>query len=150
MFCIQKCDLGSFILSYRLAFVTFCIQNNQNREGKSRLIRESNMPHREGAWRPAPTFGPLAGLKVVDLTHVMAGPTCTLMLADMGADVIKVEKKPDGDDTRRSVPPTIGDEGAAFLMMNPNKRGIVLDLKTPGGAELLRRLARSAGVVVEA
>src|SRR4051812_30867395 len=94
-------------------------------------------------------MGPLSGLKVVDLTHVMAGPTCTLMLADMGADVIKVEKKPDGDDTRRSVPPKIGDEAASFLMMNRNKRGIVLDLKTPGGAEILRRLARAADVLVE-
>ena len=53
----------------------------------------------------APVSGPLAGLKVVDLTHVMAGPTCTLMLADMGAEVVKVEKKPDGDDTRRMIPP---------------------------------------------
>ncbi len=77
--------------------------------------------------------GPLAGLKVVDLTHVMAGPTCTLMLADMGADVIKIEKSPNGDDTRHSVPPKIGDEAASFLMMNRNKRGIVLDLKTDGG-----------------
>jgi crotonobetainyl-CoA:carnitine CoA-transferase CaiB-like acyl-CoA transferase len=94
-------------------------------------------------------MGPLSGLKVLDLTHVMAGPTCTLMLADMGAEVIKVEKKPDGDDTRRTVPPRIGDEAAAFLMMNRNKRGIVLDLKTKGGAEILRRLARSADILVE-
>ena len=73
-------------------------------------------------------MGPLAGLKVLDLTHVMAGPTCTLMLADMGADVIKVEKKPDGDDTRRMIPPSVGSEAASFLMMNRNKRGIALDL----------------------
>ena len=94
-------------------------------------------------------MGPLKGLKVLDLTHVMAGPTCTLMLADMGAEVIKVEKQPDGDDTRRSVPPKIGDQAASFLMMNRNKRGIALDLKTPGGAEALRRLARQADVLVE-
>jgi crotonobetainyl-CoA:carnitine CoA-transferase CaiB-like acyl-CoA transferase len=94
-------------------------------------------------------MGPLSGLKVLDLTHVMAGPTCTLMLADMGADVIKVEKKPDGDDTRRTVPPKIGDEAAAFLMMNRNKRGIVLDLKTPSGIQILRRLAQRADVLVE-
>src|SRR3954463_6213293 len=94
-------------------------------------------------------MGPLSGLKVLDLTHVMAGPTCTLMLADMGADVIKVEKKPGGDETRRMVPPKIGDEAAPYLMMNRNKRGIALDLKTPGGAEILRRLARAADVMVE-
>src|SRR6476660_8976261 len=93
--------------------------------------------------------GPLAGLKVIDLTHVMAGPTCTLMLADMGADVIKIEKSPNGDDTRHSVPPKIGDEAASFLMMNRNKRGIVLDLKTPGGTKVLRRLIAKADVLVE-
>jgi crotonobetainyl-CoA:carnitine CoA-transferase CaiB-like acyl-CoA transferase len=94
-------------------------------------------------------MGPLAGLKVIDLTHVMAGPTCTLMLADMGADVIKVEKIPGGDDTRRSVPPTIAGEAAAFMMMNRNKRGVALDLKTAGGRRVLARLLEDADVVVE-
>jgi len=94
-------------------------------------------------------MGPLNGMKVLDLTHVMAGPTCTLMLADMGADVIKVEKRPDGDDTRRMIPPNIGDQAASFLMMNRNKRGLALDLKTSGGAEILRRLALKADVLVE-
>ena len=94
-------------------------------------------------------MGPLTGMKVIDLTHVMAGPTCTLMLADMGADVIKVEKTPDGDDTRRSVPPVVGDEAAAFMMMNRNKRGIALNLKTSGGRNVLQRLLAGADVVVE-
>src|SRR6266851_3445112 len=94
-------------------------------------------------------MGPLTGLKVVDLTHVMAGPTCTLMLADMGAEVIKIEKIPAGDDTRYMVPPRIGDEAASFLMMNRNKKGIALDLKTPGGAKVLRRLIGSADLLVE-
>src|SRR5258708_6259144 len=94
-------------------------------------------------------MGPLTGLKVIDLTHIMAGPTCTLMLADMGADVIKVEKMPQGDDTRRMIPPKIGDEAASFLMMNRNKRGIVIDLKTAKGGEILRRLVKSADVLVE-
>ena len=94
-------------------------------------------------------MGPLSGLKVVDLTHVMAGPTCTLMLADMGAEVIKIEKIPAGDDTRYMVPPRIGDEAASFLMMNRNKKGIALDLKKPGGAKVLRRLLASADVLVE-
>jgi len=95
------------------------------------------------------TKGPLTGLKVIDLTHVMAGPTCTLMLADMGADVIKIEKTPHGDDSRHSVPPKIGDEAASFLMMNRNKRGMALDLKTDGGKTVLRRMLRSADVRVE-
>ena len=94
-------------------------------------------------------MGPLSGMKVLDLTHVMAGPTCTMMLADMGADVIKVEKQPDGDDSRRMTPPKVGDEAASFLMMNRNKRGIALDLKTPGGATILRRLALESDVLVE-
>src|SRR5258708_25548958 len=94
-------------------------------------------------------MGSLSGLKVVDLTHVMAGPTCTLMLADMGAEVIKIEKIPAGDDTRYMVPPKIGDVAASFLMMNRNKKGIALDLKTPGGAKVLRRLIGSADVLVE-
>src|SRR3982074_985291 len=95
------------------------------------------------------TMGPLSGLKVVDLTHVMAGPTCTLMLADMGAEVIKIEKIPAGGDHRHINPPKIGDEAASFLMMNRNKKGIALDLKKPGGAKVLRRLIASADVLVE-
>jgi len=91
----------------------------------------------------------LAGIKVVDLTHIMAGPTCTLMLADMGAEVVKVEKIPGGDDSRRTVPPKVGEEAASFLMMNRNKRGIALDLRSEGGKEVLRRLLRDADVVVE-
>lgn len=93
--------------------------------------------------------GPLKGVRVVDLTHVMAGPTCTLMLADMGADVIKVEKVPDGDDTRRSLPPAVGEEAAAFMMMNRNKRGIAINLKIEGGRTVLSRLLEDADVVVE-
>jgi crotonobetainyl-CoA:carnitine CoA-transferase CaiB-like acyl-CoA transferase len=91
----------------------------------------------------------LAGLKVIDLTHIMAGPTCTLMLADMGADVIKVEKVPGGDDTRRSIPPSIGEESAAFMMMNRSKRAIAIDLRQETGKAVLRRLLADADVLVE-
>ncbi|MBK0400311.1 CoA transferase [Limibaculum sp. M0105] len=93
-------------------------------------------------------MGPLEGCRVVELAHVMAGPVCGLMLADMGADVIKLEK-PNGDDTRRMVPPTVNGESAAFLMMNRGKRGVALDLKAPEAAEALRRLLRDADVVIE-
>ncbi|EDM72800.1 hypothetical protein RAZWK3B_01230 [Roseobacter sp. AzwK-3b] len=92
--------------------------------------------------------GPLAGMKVVELAHIMAGPVCGLMLADMGADVIKVEK-PDGDDSRRFVPPAINGESAAYMMMNRNKRGIALNLKEPEAVTALRRLLEEADVVIE-
>lgn len=93
--------------------------------------------------------GPLSGLKVIELCHVMAGPVCGLMLADMGADVIKVEKMPGGDDLRRTVPPKIGDEAASFMMMNRNKRGIAVNLKTDAGKKIVKRLLRDADVVME-
>ena len=93
--------------------------------------------------------GPLAGMRVLELAHVMAGPTCGLMLADLGADVIKVERVPGGDDTRGSVPPEVGGESAAFLMMNRNKRGIALDLKHPSAREILLRLVRKTDVLIE-
>ena len=96
---------------------------------------------------PAAT-GPLAGMKVIELAHIMAGPVCGLMLADMGADVIKVEK-PDGDDSRRFVPPAINGESAAYMMMNRNKRGIALNLKQPDAVTALRRLLETADVVIE-
>jgi crotonobetainyl-CoA:carnitine CoA-transferase CaiB-like acyl-CoA transferase len=93
--------------------------------------------------------GPLDGLKVIDLSHIMAGPACSMLLADMGADVIKVEKIPGGDDARRMVPPTVADESAAFLIMNRNKRGIALNLKTGAGRGVLARLLKDADVLIE-
>jgi len=92
--------------------------------------------------------GPLTGCRVVELAHIMAGPVCGMMLADMGAEVIKVEKLA-GDDTRRMLPPDIKGESAAFMMMNRNKRGIALDLKHPDGKEALLRLLDRADVVIE-
>ena len=94
-------------------------------------------------------MGPLSDVRVIELAHIMAGPCCGLMLADMGADVIKLEKAPAGDDSRRFLPPDIGGESAAFLMMNRNKRGIVVDLKTAGGKQVARRLFAEADVVIE-
>lgn len=94
-------------------------------------------------------FGPLAGMKVVELAHIMAGPVCGLMLADLGADVIKVEKIPGGDDSRRFLPPDMDGESAAYLMMNRNKRGIALNLKTDGGKRVLKKLLTDADAVTE-
>lgn len=93
--------------------------------------------------------GPLSGLRVVELSHVMAGPACGLMLADMGAEVIKVEKVPGGDDSRRMIPPLQGGEATAFMMMNRNKRGLALDLKHPDGKAALHRLLDTADVLIE-
>lgn len=92
---------------------------------------------------------PLEGMVVLDASQIMAGPFCTLLLADMGADVIKVERPDGGDDTRRMGPPFVTGESAAFLAMNRNKRSLALDLKTEEGTELFRRLARRADVLVE-
>jgi crotonobetainyl-CoA:carnitine CoA-transferase CaiB-like acyl-CoA transferase len=92
--------------------------------------------------------GPLTGCRVIELAHIMAGPVAGLMLADMGADVIKVEK-PNGDDTRRMVPPEVNGESAAFMMMNRNKRGVVLDLKKEACRDALLRLLERADVVIE-
>ena len=92
---------------------------------------------------------PLAGVKVMDLTQIMAGPYCTMMLADMGADVLKVEKPNGGDDTRRMGPPFIEGESAAFLGINRNKRSIVIDLRSDDGREIARRMARASDVLVQ-
>lgn len=96
-----------------------------------------------------PRSGPLSGMRVIELAHIMAGPACGLLLADMGADVIKVEKTGTGDDSRRFLPPDIAGESAAFMMMNRNKRGIALDLKHEDGKRVLKKLLESADVVIE-
>jgi len=97
--------------------------------------------------RPHP--GPLAGLRVLELAQIMAGPTCGMMLADMGADVIKVEKLPGGDDARGYREPRINGVSAPFLMLNRNKRGMALDLKHAKGREVLLRMVRSTDVLTE-
>ena len=94
-------------------------------------------------------MGPLSGLKVLELAHIMSGPTAGMLLADMGADVIKVEKVPGGDDARRFVPPEVNGEACAFMMMNRNKRGIALDLRHPAAKAALRRVIAKVDVVIE-
>jgi crotonobetainyl-CoA:carnitine CoA-transferase CaiB-like acyl-CoA transferase len=94
-------------------------------------------------------MGPLAGVKVLELAHIMSGPTAGMLLADLGADVIKVERVPDGDDTRRFAPPTVNGESSAFMMMNRNKRGIALDLKQPAAKAALLRMVERSDVVIE-
>ena len=96
-----------------------------------------------------PRTGPLAGLRVLELTQIMSGPTCGMLLADMGADVIKVEKLPGGDDARGYRDPLVNGVSAPFMMMNRNKRGIAVNLKHARGRDLLLRLAEDADVLVE-
>ena len=92
---------------------------------------------------------PLAGVRVLDLSRVLAGPLATMTLGDLGADVVKVERPGEGDDTRHWGPPFAGDDAAYFLSLNRNKRSVAIDLKTTQGAEAVRRLAGEVDVVIE-
>ena len=93
--------------------------------------------------------GPLAGLRVLELCQIMSGPTCGQLLADMGADVIKVEKLPGGDDARGYRDPLVNGVSAPFMMMNRNKRGIAINLKHEEGKAVLKRMVQQADVLVE-
>jgi len=93
--------------------------------------------------------GPLAGMRVLELAQIMAGPTCGMMLADMGADVIKVEKLPGGDDSRSYREPRVNGVSAPFMILNRNKRGIALNLKHAHGKEILLRMVKEADVLTE-
>ncbi|HXQ68530.1 MAG TPA: CoA transferase [Alphaproteobacteria bacterium] len=92
--------------------------------------------------------GALEGLRVLDLTQHLSGPYCAMVLADQGADVIKIEKPGKGDDARE-MPPFVGGEGAPFMLWNRNKRSVVLDLKTAEGVATLDKLAAGADVLIE-
>ncbi|MFZ7942333.1 MULTISPECIES: CaiB/BaiF CoA transferase family protein [Bacillaceae] len=93
--------------------------------------------------------GPLHGIKVIDLSRVLAGPYCTMMLGDMGAEVIKIESVDSGDETRGWGPPFVEGESAYYLCANRNKQGITLNLKSPQGKEILQKLLVDADVVVQ-
>jgi crotonobetainyl-CoA:carnitine CoA-transferase CaiB-like acyl-CoA transferase len=93
--------------------------------------------------------GPLAGMRVLELAQIMAGPTAGMMLADLGADVIKVEKLPGGDDARDYRDPVINGVSAPFMMLNRGKRGIALNLKHARGRDILLRLVKDADVLTE-
>ena len=95
------------------------------------------------------TAPPLDGIRVVDLSRVLAGPYCTMMLADLGADVVKVERPGEGDETRTWGPPYAGEEAAYFLAVNRGKRSLAVDLKHPQGRALVLDLCARADVVLE-
>ena len=96
-----------------------------------------------------PTRLPLSGIRVADFSRVLAGPLATMLLADLGADVIKIERPETGDDTRGWGPPFIGGDAAYFLSLNRNKRSVTLDLSSDEGRSAARRLALTSDVVVE-
>ena len=91
----------------------------------------------------------LKGIRVLEISQIMAGPTCGLLLADLGAEVIKIEKTPTGDDTRNFLPPDINGEAAAFMMMNRNKKGIALNLKDKDGIKIFKEMVKNSDVVLE-
>ena len=93
--------------------------------------------------------GPLTGMRVMDFTRALAGPHCTLLLADMGAEVIKIERVNGGDEVRRMGPPFINGESAAFMASNRNKKSLTVNLKDPRGQDICKRLATWADVLVE-
>src|ERR1051326_7596515 len=93
--------------------------------------------------------GALAGIRIVDLTRILAGPLCAMMLGDMGADIVKVEPPGSGDDTRTWGPPFAGGEAARFLGINRNKRPLTLTPAAPAGQAVLRQLLERADVVID-
>merc|ERR1712137_1040371 len=92
---------------------------------------------------------PLAGIRVVDFSRVLAGPYCTMAMADMGAEVIKIERPGSGDDTRSWGPPFIEGESTYFMSVNRNKKSLSLDLKKPESHDVIKRLIKKSDVVVE-
>src|SRR5687767_2254404 len=112
------------------------------------VILTPNLRIRLVAWGMR-AAGPLTGLTVLDLTRVLSGPYCTMLLGDMGARVIKVEQPGRGDDTRAWGPPFVESESSYFLGVNCNKESVTLDFKTPEGRDILDRLISRADVMVE-
>ena len=100
--------------------------------------------------------GPLKGLRILDMSRILAGPTCTQMLGDLGADVIKIERPGAGDDTRKWGPPYVKDadgndtsESAYYLCANRNKRSLTVDITKPEGQQIIRKLAAKCDVLIE-
>jgi crotonobetainyl-CoA:carnitine CoA-transferase CaiB-like acyl-CoA transferase len=125
--------------------------NGPNRlvpQGRTGTLQRVNAWERSGIDAPAAP-APLAGIRVLDLTRVLAGPLATMTLGDLGAEVIKVERPGEGDDTRHWGPPFAGQDAAYFLSLNRNKRSVTIDLKSAEGAQAVRDLANEADVLIE-
>jgi crotonobetainyl-CoA:carnitine CoA-transferase CaiB-like acyl-CoA transferase len=98
---------------------------------------------------PAPSVRPLQGIRVLDLSRVVSGPFCTMLLGDLGAEVIKIEEPSNGDDSRAFGPPFVAGESAYFLSVNRNKQSCCIDLKSPAGSGLVLAMAREADVLID-
>jgi len=116
---------------------------------RSRQVGIELTDHHTGELALKDMTQPLAGIQVLDLSRVLAGPYCTMMLADLGADVIKVERPGMGDDTRQWGPPWLGGEAAYYLSVNRGKKSVTIDLQKERGREIVRQLASQADVLVE-
>lgn len=121
-------------------FGDFPLRYSLRRHRFTQLV--SNMPGEQGIL-------PLNGMVVLDLTQILAGPVCTMVLADMGANVVKLEKPNGGDDNRHSGPPLVGEAPAGFMAVNRNKRSMVIDLRQEAGRTVFERMLQQADVVVE-
>src|SRR5215469_13109854 len=95
------------------------------------------------------TCAPLEGVRVLDLTHAVTGPFCTMLLGDLGARIIKIEEPGNGDETRQWGPPFVEGESAYFLALNRNKESVVLDFREEGDVAALRQLASQSDVVIQ-
>lgn len=115
----------------------------------SRILRASLSAPGSGSSANVASLGPLHGIKILDLTRVLAGPFATQILGDMGADIVKIEAPHGGDETRQWGPPFCGGESAYFLGLNRNKRSVGVNLKSFVGAELVRTMALKADVMIE-
>src|SRR5262245_6271528 len=92
---------------------------------------------------------PLSGIRILDLSRVVSGPFCTMLLGDLGAQVIKIEEPRSGDESRHFGPPFVAGESAYYLSVNRNKESVTLDLKTDDGKRALTELARASDVLIE-
>ncbi|KAM4028057.1 succinyl-CoA:glutarate CoA-transferase [Anomaloglossus baeobatrachus] len=120
--------------------------------GSSLYSRHPACTQLRGHCQPATDSGtirPLDGVKILDLTRVLAGPFATMILGDLGAEVIKVEKPGSGDDTRSWGPPFVGSESAYFLSVNRNKKSIAVNMKDPKGTKIIKQLAQACDVLIE-
>lgn len=128
---------------------------SENSLWRARMFRRvTAVARRSFADRTATSAGPLDGVRVIDMTRVAAGPYCAMILADMGADVVKIERPGVGDDSRRYGPPFADVRGADplslyFVSLNRNKRSVCVDFRQPDGKTIVERLVRQSHVLVE-